>query len=99
MMKSVEIAFLVGLTVVTISALASICQRRNNSLPVGRSKSRPVWGARVGACGPQIANTFQGALAVRPISGLLFLFRCEACAALVEAVAFTVHFQNVHVVS
>jgi hypothetical protein len=47
----------------------------------------------------QIASTFQGALAVRPITGLLLLFGCEACPALIEAVAFTIHFQNVHVVS
>lgn len=43
------------------------CQRRRKNLPLGRSKSRPVWGARLGACGPQIAGTFQGALAARPI--------------------------------
>ena len=50
-----------------------ICQRRRKILPLGRSKSRPVWWARLGACGPHIASTFQGALAVRPILlGLLF---------------------------
>jgi hypothetical protein len=32
-----------------------------------RSKSRPVWGERLGACGPHIASPVQGALAVRPI--------------------------------
>ena len=49
------------------------CQRRRKNLPVGRSKSRPVWCARLGACGPHIASTFQGALAARPILlGLLF---------------------------
>ena len=43
------------------------CQRRRKSRPVGRSKSRPFWGVRLGACGSHIASPFQGALAVRPI--------------------------------
>jgi len=43
------------------------CQRRRKGLPLGRSKSRRVWGARLEACGSHRAGTFQGALAVRPI--------------------------------
>ncbi len=43
------------------------CQRRSKIRPLGRSKSRPVCGVRLGACGHQSASTFQGALAVRPI--------------------------------
>jgi hypothetical protein len=46
---------------------AIACQRRRKNLPLGRSKSRPVWCTRLGSCGPQIASTFQGVLAVRPI--------------------------------
>jgi hypothetical protein len=46
---------------------AGACQRRRKNLPLGRSKSRPFWCARLGACGPHIASTFQGVLAVRPI--------------------------------
>ncbi len=37
------------------------CQRRRKSRPLGRRKSRPVWCERLGACGPHIASTFQGA--------------------------------------
>jgi len=44
-----------------------ICQRRSKIRPLWRSKSRPVWGERLGACGPHIASPVQGALAVRPI--------------------------------
>jgi len=44
-----------------------VCQRRSKNLPLWRSKSRPVLGARLGACGSHLASTFQGALAVRPI--------------------------------
>jgi len=43
------------------------CQRRSKIRPLWRSKSRPVWGKRLGACGPHIASPVQGALAVRPI--------------------------------
>lgn len=43
------------------------CQRRSKSRPLGRRKSRPVGRERLGACGPQLAGTVQGALAVRPI--------------------------------
>ncbi len=46
---------------------AHLCQRRSKIRPLGRSKSRPVCGVRLGACGHQSASTFQGALAVRPI--------------------------------
>ena len=44
-----------------------MCQRRSKIRPLWRSKSRPVWGERLGACGPHIASPVQGALAVRPI--------------------------------
>src|SRR6056297_2097181 len=43
------------------------CQRRTKTRPLGRSKSRPVERVRLGACGPHVASTVQGALAVRPI--------------------------------
>jgi len=45
----------------------AMCQRRSKIRPLWRSKSRPVWGERLGACGPHIASPVQGALAVRPI--------------------------------
>ncbi len=48
-------------------SLPVMCQRRSKIRPLGRSKSRPVCGVRLGACGHQSASTFQGALAVRPI--------------------------------
>ncbi len=47
--------------------LVQPCQRRSKIRPLWRSKSRPVWGERLGACGPHIASPVQGALAVRPI--------------------------------
>ena len=73
------------------------CQRRNKILPLGRSKSRPFWCARLGACGSHIASSFQGALAVRPILLGSFSGGGEACAALAEAVTFAVHLQDVDV--
>lgn len=45
------------------------CRRRLKIRPPGRSKSRPVRRARLGACSLQIASTVQGALAGRPITG------------------------------
>ena len=62
-----EIAALASWAVGIIARQEQVCQRRRKILPLGRSKSRPVWWARPGACGPHIASTFQGALAVRPI--------------------------------
>lgn len=55
---------LLGLPYVLLNAG---CQRRSKIRPLWRSKSRPVWGERLGACGPHIASPVQGALAVRPI--------------------------------
>ena len=74
-----------------------MCQRRNKILPLERSKSRPFWCARLGACGSHIASSFQGALAVRPILLGSFSGGGEACAALAEAVTFAVHLQDVDV--
>ena len=53
--------------VVIINCCKDVCQRRSKIRPLWRSKSRPVWGERLGACGPHIASPVQGALAVRPI--------------------------------
>ena len=74
------------------------CQRRSKIRPLGRSKSRPVWRERLGACGPHIASPVQGALAVRPILWGSFVGGGEAGAALIEAVAFAVHLEDVDVV-
>jgi hypothetical protein len=75
------------------------CQRLRKNLPLGRSKSRPFGCERLGACGPHIASTFQGALVARPILlGLLFAGFHE-WTTLIEAVAFAVHLEDVHVVS
>ncbi len=59
--------FDVHVTGVPLSVEQHWCQRRSKIRPLGRSKSRPVCGVRLGACGHQSASTFQGALAVRPI--------------------------------
>jgi len=77
---------------------ADRCQRRSKIRPLGRSKSRPVWRERLGACGPHIASPVQGALAVRPILWGSFVGGGEAGAALIEAVAFAVHLEDVDVV-
>ena len=47
-------------------ATLAVCHQRCKTLPPWRSKSRPFWYVRLGACGRHIASTFQGALAVRP---------------------------------
>src|SRR6056297_38197 len=74
------------------------CQRRTKTRPLGRSKSRPVERVRLGACGPYVASTVQGALAVRPILLGSISVGGEAGAALVEPVAFAVHLEDIHVV-